>query len=57
MYAFQLVAPLIPFDCPAIIESVVTPDRIEREMHKTAALFAQPEMRARSLEVALSLAE
>jgi hypothetical protein len=57
MYAFQLVAPLIPVDCPAIIESVVTPDRIEREMHKTATLFAQHEMRARSLEVALSLAE
>lgn len=56
MYAFQLVASVIPAECPAIIESVVTADRMEAEMQKTAELFAPHETYGRSFEAARALA-
>lgn len=56
IYAFQLVTPLIPRDCPVIIESVVTPDEIEHERRKNAGLFEPVREGERSLDVALALA-
>jgi len=55
IYAFQLVAPLLPQHCPVIIESVVGPDGIEREARINAGLFDPGRERVRSLETALEL--
>jgi hypothetical protein len=56
IYAFQLVARLVPTDCPIIIESVIAPDQIERETRKSAGLFDPANEGARSLDAALALA-
>jgi hypothetical protein len=56
IYAFQLVAPLIPEECPIIIESVIPPHEIECEVKKSAVLFGRPGVEMRSLETALELA-
>ncbi len=56
IYALQLLAPLIPRDCPVIIESVVTPEEIEHERRKNAGLFEPARGGQRSLDVALALA-
>ena len=56
IYAFQLVAPLVPRDCPVIIESVVTPDQMEDERRKSAGLFEAEREGERSFDVALALA-
>lgn len=40
MYAYELVADLVPQDCPLIIESVIPPEGIEAEVDKIEALFA-----------------
>jgi hypothetical protein len=56
IYAFQLVAPLIPETCPVIIESVVPANAIESESRKIAALFAVEHDRFRSLDTARAIA-
>lgn len=38
--AFARVAHHVPFDCPLIIESVITPEVIEREVESVSAVFA-----------------
>jgi hypothetical protein len=55
IYAFQLVARFIPGDCAVIIESVVEPEGMEREILKSASLFQSGTVPERSLEKALAL--
>jgi hypothetical protein len=55
IYAFQLVAPFIRDDCAVIIESVIQPDGMDREIRKSASLFSLATVPERSLEMALAL--
>jgi hypothetical protein len=55
IYAFQLVAPFIPPDCAVIIESVIEPDGMDREIRKSTSLFQSRTGGERSLEKALAL--
>jgi hypothetical protein len=55
IYAFQLVARFIPSNCAVIIESVVGPEGMDREIRKSASLFQSATDPERSLETALSL--
>jgi len=55
IYAFQLVARFIRDDCAVIIESVLEPDRMDREIRKSASLFSSATVPERSLEMALAL--
>lgn len=55
IYAFQLVAPLIPDNCAVIIESVIGADKIEQETRKALGLFAGTRRMERSFEAALEL--
>jgi hypothetical protein len=55
IYAFQLVARFIPTDCAVIIESVIEPDRMDREISKSSSLFQSATVPVRSLETALAL--
>jgi hypothetical protein len=55
IYAFQLVVRFIPNDCAVIIESVIEPDGIEREIRKNASLFQSGIAPERSLDVAMGL--
>lgn len=55
IYAFQLVVPFIPDDCAVIIESVIEPDGMDREIRKSASLFDSATVPERSLEKALAL--
>jgi len=56
IYAYQLVAPLIPRNCAVIIESVIDSNAIESEARKASALFAADREPVRSFEMALDLA-
>ncbi|MGA7617211.1 MAG: hypothetical protein WBX15_18765 [Thermoanaerobaculia bacterium] len=56
IYAFQLVAPLLPAECPVIIESVVPEAAIESEIRKILALFGREGGSNWSLEEAAALA-
>lgn len=56
IYAYQLVAPLIPQNCAVIIESVINSDAIESEARKVSTLFATDREPVRSFEMALALA-
>jgi hypothetical protein len=47
IYAFELIADLVPEDCPTIIESVIVPEDIEPEIDKTLAVFAKRTSEAR----------
>lgn len=55
IYAFQLVAHLIPSDCAVIIESVVAPDDMHHEIRKNASLFFSTKIPERSLQKAVAL--
>ena len=55
IYAFQLVAGFIPSDCAVIIESVIHPDAMDREIRKGAKLFCSEAALERSLEAASAL--
>lgn len=55
IYAFQLVARFIPTNCAVIIESVVAPEGMDREILKSASLFDSPIAPEHSLEAALTL--
>ncbi len=55
IYAFQLVARFIPNNCAVIIESVIEPGDMEREIRKSASLFDPATVPERSLEKALAL--
>ncbi len=55
IYAFQLVARFIPSDCAVIIESVIEPDGMDREIRKSANLFQSATVAERSFETALAL--
>lgn len=55
IYAFQLVARFIPSDCAVIIESVIEPSGMDREIRKSASLFQSATVPERSLETALTL--
>ncbi len=55
IYAFQLVARFIPSDCAVIIESVIEPDGMDREIRKSAHLFQSATIAERSFEEALAL--
>jgi hypothetical protein len=55
IYAFQLVARFIPNDCAVIIESVIEPDSMDREIRKSANLFHSATVAERSFETALAL--
>jgi hypothetical protein len=55
IYAFQLVARFIPSDCAVIIESVVEPAGMDREIRKSASLFHSAAVPERSFETALAL--
>jgi hypothetical protein len=55
IYAFQLVARFIPINCAVIIESVIAPDAMDREIRKNASLFQSETVPERSLEAALAL--
>jgi hypothetical protein len=55
IYAFQLVARFIPSDCAVIIESVIEPEAMEREIRKSASLFDSATVPERSLEKASAL--
>ncbi|WP_424665485.1 hypothetical protein [Candidatus Binatus sp.] len=55
IYAFQLVARFVPAKCAVIIESVVAPDSMDREIRKSASLFQSATVLERSLDAALAL--
>lgn len=55
IYAFQLVVRFIPSDCAVIIESVIEPDGMDREIRKSASLFHSATVPEHSLEAALAL--
>jgi hypothetical protein len=55
IYAFQLVAPFVPGDCAVIIESVVQPAEMEREIRKSRSLFQSASVPEHSFEAASSL--
>jgi hypothetical protein len=55
IYAFQLVARFIPSDCAVIIESVIEPDGMDREIRKSASLFQSATNPERSFELAMAL--
>jgi hypothetical protein len=40
--AFARIAHLLPADCPLIIESIVPPELMERELDAVSALFDAP---------------
>jgi len=56
IFAFQLVAPLIPSDCAVIIESVIEANDMECESRKSVELFGDNHETGRSFERALELA-
>jgi hypothetical protein len=56
IYAFQLVAHLVPEDCPVIIESVIPPEEMDAEIQKNIGLFGlDPPKVQRSLLAAIAL--
>jgi len=55
IYAFQLVARFIPCDCAVIIESVIEPDGMDREIRKSGSLFDSAAVPERSIERAAAL--
>src|SRR5271165_4833185 len=54
IYAFQLVAPFVPGDCAVIIESVIKPEGMQREIRKSSSLFQSEGVAERSLQRALA---
>jgi Xylose isomerase-like TIM barrel. len=56
IYAFQLVASVIPNDVAVIIESVIPANEIDREARKSAVLFGPGRAEGRSFAAALALA-
>ena len=55
IYAFQLVARFIPSSCAVIIESVIEPRAMDREIRKSASLFDSTTLPERSLRQAVAL--
>jgi len=45
IYAYELITDLVPDTCPIIIESVIKPEEIEREIDNTTALFTDKKTR------------